>query len=75
MLSETRQTLSSLPEGYADLTVAQISAAAKDWDGPALEAALAYEQEHAKRKGALAAREAAIGSDGDQDEDTEKEEG
>jgi len=48
-----------LPEGYADLTVAQITAEAKNWDAPALEAALAYEQEHAKRKGALAALESA----------------
>jgi large subunit ribosomal protein L21 len=65
-----------LPEGYADLTVAQISAAAKDWDRPALEAALAYEQEHAQRKGALGALESALESGADdQDEDTEKEEG
>ena len=63
-----------LPEGYADLTVAQISAAAKGWDRPALEAALAYEQEHAKRKGALAALESALEGDADQDDDTEKEE-
>jgi large subunit ribosomal protein L21 len=44
-----------LPEGYADMTVAQISEGAKTWDPPALETAQAYEQEHAKRKGALAA--------------------
>jgi large subunit ribosomal protein L21 len=52
-----------LPEGYGDMTVAQISAAAKDWDRPALEAALAYEQEHANRKGAVGALESALASD------------
>ena len=49
-----------LPKGYAELTVAQISEAAKGWNRPMLEAALAYEQEHAKRKGALAAIEHAL---------------
>jgi large subunit ribosomal protein L21 len=49
-----------VPEGYADLTVAQISEAAKTWDHDALEAAKAYEQEHANRKGALAALESAL---------------
>jgi large subunit ribosomal protein L21 len=49
-----------LPKGYAELTVAQISEAAKSWNRPMLDAALAYEQEHAKRKGALAAIEHAL---------------
>src|SRR3954471_10461276 len=49
-----------LPEGYADMTVAQISQGASSWDTPALEAAQAYEQVHAKRKGALAALESAL---------------
>jgi large subunit ribosomal protein L21 len=49
-----------LPKGYAEMTVAQISAAAKSWNRPMLEASLAYEQEHAKRKGALAALESAM---------------
>ena len=48
-----------LPEGYADLTVAEIKDAAAGWDAAALAAALAYEQAHAKRKGALAALESA----------------
>ena len=48
-----------LPEGYADMTVAQISDASKSWDTSELEAAQAYEQEHAKRKGALHALETA----------------
>ena len=49
-----------LPEGYADLTVAKISAAVPDWDRPQVEAALEYEREHAKRKGAIAALESAL---------------
>src|SRR5262249_38078326 len=55
-----------LPEGYADLTVAQISAAAKGWEHSELEAARAYEQEHAKRKGALAALESALKAEGEE---------
>jgi|SRR5215211_760162 len=49
-----------LPDGYADMTVAQIAGDAKTWDPAALEAAQAYEQEHAKRKGALAALDSAV---------------
>ena len=49
-----------LPKGYAELTVAQVSEGAKTWNRPMLEAALAYEQEHAKRKGAIAALESAL---------------
>jgi large subunit ribosomal protein L21 len=43
------------PKGYEDLTVAQIAEAAPGWRQPNLEAALAYEREHAGRKGAIAA--------------------
>jgi large subunit ribosomal protein L21 len=49
-----------MPSGYEDLTVAKIKEAAPGWNGPMLAAALEYEQAHAKRKGALAAIEAAI---------------
>jgi large subunit ribosomal protein L21 len=49
-----------VPEGYADLTVAQIADGAKTWERDALEAALAYEREHAARKGAISALESAI---------------
>jgi large subunit ribosomal protein L21 len=49
-----------LPSGYEDMTVADISDGAKSWNRPMLEAALAYEREHSKRKGAIAALEAAI---------------
>ncbi|HEX7309966.1 MAG TPA: 50S ribosomal protein L21 [Gaiellaceae bacterium] len=49
-----------LPKDYAEMTVAQISEGAKSWNRPMLQAALAYEQEHAKRKGALGAIEHAL---------------
>ena len=49
-----------LPEGYADLTVAQVKVAASGWDDEGLRAGLDYEQSHGKRKGAIAALEAAI---------------
>jgi large subunit ribosomal protein L21 len=49
-----------MPSGYEDLTVAEIKQAASDWNAPMLAAALEYEHDHGKRKGALAAIEAAI---------------
>jgi large subunit ribosomal protein L21 len=49
-----------LPNGYADMTVAEVSEGAKGWNRPMLEAALAYEQEHGKRKGAISALESAL---------------
>jgi large subunit ribosomal protein L21 len=52
-----------LPKGYAELTVAAITKAAKTWDHPQLEAALAHEQAHAARKGAIAALESALAKD------------
>lgn len=55
-----------MPSGYEDLTVAEIKEAAGSWRRPMLEAALEYEQANAKRKGAIAALEAAL---------AEKEEG
>jgi hypothetical protein len=42
------------------MKVGDISAGAKEWDRPTLEAALAYEQANANRKGALAALEGAL---------------
>jgi len=50
---------STLPAGYADMTVAAIKSSASGWDSDELEAALAFEQEHGKRKGAIAALESA----------------
>jgi large subunit ribosomal protein L21 len=49
-----------LPKGYADLTVADVKEGAEHWNRPMLEAALAYEQENAQRKGAIAALESAL---------------
>jgi large subunit ribosomal protein L21 len=54
------ETTAQPPRGYADFTVAEISEKAKRWKPEQLEAALAYEQEHAKRKGAIAALESAL---------------
>jgi large subunit ribosomal protein L21 len=48
-----------LPEGYADMTIADIKGAVAGWSEAEVAAALAYEQEHGKRKGAIAALEAA----------------
>jgi large subunit ribosomal protein L21 len=49
-----------MPKGYEEMTVAQVSDGAKGWNKPMLEAALAYEQAHAARKGAIAALESAL---------------
>ena len=49
-----------MPSGYEEMTVAQVSEGAKTWNRPMLEAALAYEQGHAARKGAIAALESAL---------------
>jgi large subunit ribosomal protein L21 len=49
-----------MPKGYEELTVAQIKEASAGWNRPMLEAALAYEEQHGKRKGAIAALEAAL---------------
>ena len=49
-----------MPKGYEELTVAGITQGAKEWNRPMLEAALAYEQAHAARKGAIAALESAL---------------
>jgi large subunit ribosomal protein L21 len=54
----------TLPVGYADLTVAAIKAAVAGWGAGELEAALAFEQEHGKRKGAIAALESARAAQG-----------
>ena len=54
------ERVKGMPLGYEDMTVAAIKAAAPDWNAPMLAAALEYEQEHGKRKGALAAIESAI---------------
>jgi large subunit ribosomal protein L21 len=53
-----------LPEGYGDMTIAELKAASAGWDAAGLVAALAYEQEHGKRKGAIAALESALAQQG-----------
>jgi large subunit ribosomal protein L21 len=58
--AEERPAAAAVPAGYSDLTVTEIKASADSWDSEALAAALAYEQEHGKRKGAIAALESAI---------------
>jgi len=58
--AKQQETPKGLPNGYADMTVAEVSEGAKGWNRPMLEAALEYEQEHAKRKGAISALESAL---------------
>jgi large subunit ribosomal protein L21 len=55
----------ALPDGYADLTVAEIKQAAGTWERDGLAAALAHEHEHGKRKGAIAALESALAEEVD----------
>ena len=59
--AEAEEHVKGMPSGYEELTVAAIKEQAPSWNRPMLEAALEYEQAHAKRKGALAAIEAALG--------------
>jgi large subunit ribosomal protein L21 len=54
------EPVKGMPSGYEEMTVAQVSAGAKIWNRPMLEAALEYEQAHAARKGAIAALESAL---------------
>jgi large subunit ribosomal protein L21 len=56
----TTDHIKGMPSGYEELTVAQVSEGAKTWNRPMLEAALAYEQAHAARKGAISALESAL---------------
>jgi large subunit ribosomal protein L21 len=52
--------LAKAPEGYEGMTIAQVTAGAKDWSVAELEAALTHEVETSARKGAIAALEAAL---------------
>jgi len=49
-----------LPEGYASMTIAQLSEAAGGWSRDQVEAALEHERSGKARKGALAALESAL---------------
>jgi len=51
------------PGGYAEMTIAEIKAAASTWSRDQVEAALAYEQANQARKGAIAALEGALKED------------
>jgi large subunit ribosomal protein L21 len=55
---EAEAAPAKLPDGYADLTIAQIKEQAESWSSAQVDAALEYESTHANRKGALAALEA-----------------
>jgi len=57
---EKAERVKGMPSGYEELTVAEIKDASSEWNRPMLEAALEYEQEHGKRKGAIAALESAL---------------
>ena len=54
------ERVKGMPSGYEELTIAQIKEQVGDWNRPMLEAALAYEQAHGNRKGAIAALESAL---------------
>jgi large subunit ribosomal protein L21 len=58
--AKTEERPAGMPKGYEEMTVAQIAGAAPGWRRPMLEAALAYEREHAARKGAIAALSSAL---------------
>jgi large subunit ribosomal protein L21 len=54
------QEAAGLPEGYASMTIAQLSDAAGGWSREQVEAALEHERSGKARKGALAALESAL---------------
>ncbi len=57
---ETAGAEAALPEGYASMTIAQLSEAAGGWSRKQVEAALEHERSGKARKGALAALESAL---------------
>jgi large subunit ribosomal protein L21 len=58
--AETPTRTAHPPKGYEDMTIADIQENVSSWRRPNIEAALEYEQANAKRKGAIAALEAAL---------------
>jgi large subunit ribosomal protein L21 len=58
--AEQQQPAGQLPEGYASMTIAQLSEAAGGWSREQVEAALEHERSGKARKGALAALESAL---------------
>jgi large subunit ribosomal protein L21 len=57
---EEEPETTALPEGYASMTIAQLSEAAGGWSREQVEAALEHERSGKARKGALAALESAL---------------
>ena len=57
--TETREGV-GLPEGYASMTIAQLTEAAGGWSREQVDAALEHERSDKARKGALAALESAL---------------
>jgi large subunit ribosomal protein L21 len=55
-----QQPAGQLPEGYASMTIAQLTEAAGGWSREQVEAALEHERSDKARKGALAALESAL---------------
>jgi large subunit ribosomal protein L21 len=55
-----QQPAGQMPEGYASMTIAQLSDAAGSWSSEQIEAALEHERSGKARKGALAALESAL---------------
>jgi large subunit ribosomal protein L21 len=58
--AEATTSAAGLPEGYASMTIAQLTEAAGGWSREQVEAALEYERSGKARKGALAALESAL---------------
>jgi large subunit ribosomal protein L21 len=58
--SETAKPAAGLPEGYASMTIAQLTEATNGWSREQVEAALEHERSGKARKGALAALESAL---------------
>jgi large subunit ribosomal protein L21 len=58
--TEQPQTAGPLPEGYASMTIAQLTEEAGGWSREQVEAALEHERSGKARKGALAALESAL---------------
>jgi large subunit ribosomal protein L21 len=58
--AEQQPSTGQLPEGYASMTIAQLSEAAAGWSREQTEAALEHERSGKARKGALAALESAL---------------
>jgi large subunit ribosomal protein L21 len=58
-----------LPDGYAEMTVADIGKSAKTWNREQLDAARAYEEANAGRKGAFTAIDAALAASEESEEE------